>query len=149
MGIICGREAQRKHLLSGYFEKMKCTVDDTLRTLWKLKEEKNGDFPPRVSFGSHHLLTILSCTPRVFMNGFAPSSLGTASLPSSVAPGRHMILEPSSLTKTHPCESRFLSLLYDLCMLSSFQHLPNSTSLATVDSMEPTCDGRPQIYLPV
>lgn len=83
------------------------------------------------------------------MNGFAPSSLGMASFPSSVAPRRHPILKPSSLTKTHHVSHDFFFFLYDLCMLSSFQHLPNPTSLATVDSMEPTCGGRAQIYLPV
>lgn len=63
------------------------------------------------------------------------------------SPGDNTALQPSSLAKTHLCESRSLSL--DPCTVSSFQHLLNPTSLTAAESIKPTCDGRPQIYLPV
>lgn len=119
---------------------------------WSLKMKSKNDCSPRVSFGSHPLLTVLSCTPKPlqeFSWMVLPSlpwerfSFQVLSFPGDT----QSFSQVHSLRLIHV--SHVFFPLYDLCMLSSFQHLPNPTSLAAADSVEPTCGGRPQIYLPV
>lgn len=119
---------------------------------WSLKMKSKNDCSPRVSFGSHPLLTVLSCTPKPLQEF---SWMVLPSLPWERFPFQVLSFpgDTQSFSQVHSLRlihvSHVFFPLYDLCMLSSFQHLPNPTSLAAADSMEPTCGGRPQIYLPV